>query len=406
VYYISSIFIFRSHIHHTHTHMSQPTTFVQRIKDQWSRLPGVPNIHQHPKARKAASIITRIGFISKAALYLAIGGLALNSAVQNNHQAASGPTQINENLRSTYVFLVIFVVGIFCYSAFALMFSIFDFDQMGHRGLMPCLARFGRVFSAGFYGYIGVNGVAILINVKNGTGGTSNEIVATLFKTPAGKGALVFLGITFCVVAIVYITYIIKPAKFRRELASEKMHPKLFYACVYIARVGALGRVFFFAAFGVELINAVVGTHGGSTGDTSVLGLAAVLNHLSAFCEPLMIVTASLIIVYAFWCLILARYRRLPAHFSERSALASVGLEWYLKHPKKQQTDNVVAHKEDGVVEMIHPGSTELKRRYSKFVDVDGPQEQVIDMTKSAEAPIKVLENARTSDVESGVPSS
>jgi len=380
--------------------MSTLTSFIPWIKERWSRLPSIPNIHQHPKARKAANIITRVGFISKAALYLAIGGLALNSVAQNNHQPASGPTQINENLRSTYIFLIIFTCGIFCYSAFALMFSIFDFDQMGHRGIMPCLARFGRVFSAGFYGYIGVNGVAILVNVKNGTTGTSNQIVATLFKTPVGKGALVFLGITFCVVALVYITYIIKPAKFRRELASEKMPPKLFYACVYVARVGALGRVLFFAAFGVELINAVVGTHGGTTGDTSVLGLAAVLNHLSAFCEPLMVVTASLIIIYAFWCLILARYRRLPAHFSERSALASVGLEWYLKHPKKQQNDNVEVHKEGPQLEMNVVESAELKRRYSKFVD----QEEVIDIRKSAEAPIKVLENAHTSDIESGVP--
>lgn len=353
-------------------------------------------------------IITRIGFIGKAALYIAIGSIAINAAVLHQRGGASGPAQISENLRSTYVFLVLFIAGIFCYSTFALLFAIFDFDQMGHKGLMPFLARFGRVFSAGFYGYIGVQGVAILISVKNAEGGTSNEIIATLFKSQAGKGAVVFLGITFLVVAIVYITYIIKPAKFRRELSSEKMHPTLYVVCVSIARVGALGRVFFFASFGGVLIQAVVGTHGGSTGDTGVLGLAAVLNHLAAFSVPLMIVTASLIIVYALWCLILSVFRRLPAHYSERAALAAVGIEYYRKHPDKvPKTGNVFVEFEnrDGNEEFLRvsaglplsavnknlqierdteqivpqPGSAKIQRRGSKFYD-DGNGNQFVKL--------------------------
>lgn len=53
---------------------------------------------------------------------------------------------------------------------------------------------------------------------------------------------VVFLGVVFLVVAIVYLNYMLRPSKFYRELASERMHPILFYACVTVARIGAGGR--------------------------------------------------------------------------------------------------------------------------------------------------------------------
>lgn len=59
--------------------------------------------------------------------------------------------------------------GLFCYCLFAIFYSIFDFDQIGHKGAGTKLKRFGRLFSAGFYGFIGVAGIQILLNVRQGS---------------------------------------------------------------------------------------------------------------------------------------------------------------------------------------------------------------------------------------------
>jgi len=288
----------------------------------------LPHLYSHRKFKKAATVITRVGFFAKAVLYSSMGVISLIAAVgQRRHP--EGPQSVIVNLRTTFgeVVVLVFVIGIFCYSAFAIFYSVFDLDQLGLKGAGAKLKRFGRLFSAGFYGFIGVAGFQILVSVKNNST-ISSELVAAMFRHKAGKAALSILGLIFMVVALVYFIYTFRPAKFRRELDSARMPRTLFVVSVWIARIGAIGRSMFFAAFGSVLLVAVARAHGKTTGDNEILGLEAVLTHIAAFNYTLLFVIGSLLTVYAIWCLILCAFRRLPAHPSENAALNVVGSRW------------------------------------------------------------------------------
>lgn len=132
---------------------------------------------------------------------------------------------------------------------------------------------------------------------------------------------IVVLGVVFLVVCLVYLNYAIRPAKFYRELATERMHPIMFHIAVTIARIGACGRyitliickehkisdhiinrVLFFGAFGVVLIDVVANDRGTDVGGTSVLGLEGVLLKIAEFNTTLLFVTGGLLFVYALWC--------------------------------------------------------------------------------------------------------
>eukprot|EP01111_Echinosteliopsis_oligospora_P007007 TRINITY_DN2153_c0_g1_i1.p1 TRINITY_DN2153_c0_g1~~TRINITY_DN2153_c0_g1_i1.p1 ORF type:complete len:492 (-),score=119.96 TRINITY_DN2153_c0_g1_i1:155-1630(-) len=291
----------------------------------------LPDIHSHPKFRKAAINITRAGFLGKAILYGAMGCIATIAAAGTDKEIdqAQGPQTVLQtfNSRGGEAALFFFAIGLMCYSVFAFLFCFFDFDQLGHHSAMAVLSRFGRIFSSGFYGFLAAYSIELLMKVRQGDSFTLS-LARYLFATTAGRVVLCFLGFVFFVVAIVYFSYIIKPAKFRRELASENMPPALFYTSVWIARGGAIGRVLFFGAFGGVMFDSVISNRGVQQGNQSILGFEGVLNRLALTSRSLLFVTGGFLMLYALWCLILSAFRRLPAHYNEKESLNCVGVRY------------------------------------------------------------------------------
>jgi len=227
-------------------------------------------------------------------------------------------------------------VGLFCYSIFAIFYAVFDIDRLGHHGAMPILSRFGRCFSAGFYAFLGVIAAQTTASVHQNND-LSSKLGRQLFSTVGGKCVIVFLGVVFIVVALVYIYYALRPAKFYRELASERMPSLLFHCAIIVARTGACGRILFFGAFGVVLIDVVAGDKGTDVDGTTVLGLEGVLLKIASFNKTLLFVTGGLLFIYAFWCFILCFFRRLPAHYSQEASVHALGTRWRVRKLEYQQ---------------------------------------------------------------------
>lgn len=296
----------------------------------------LPDVHDHPKFRRFASILVHIGFFAKALLYGSMGVVAMLAATSEEKYTAEGPETVIRDLRSTFglIITIILTAGLFCYSFFAIFYTVFDIDRLGHHGAMPVLSRFGRVFSAGFYAFLGVVSAQTAASVKhddNQNDSFSSQLGRDLFSTTWGKAVIIILGIVFIVVCIVYINYALRPAKFYRELATERMHPIMFHVAVTIARIGACGRILFFGAFGVVLIDVVAQNRGTDVGGSTVLGLEGVLLKIAEFNTTLLFVTGGLLFVYAVWCFILCFFRRLPAHYSQESAVHALGVRWRVK---------------------------------------------------------------------------
>jgi len=300
----------------------------------------LPDIHSHPKFRTVAINVTRVGFLGKAFLYGSMGCIAMIAASGADAaiDEAQGPQTVLENFgsRGGEASLFFFAIGLICYSIFAFLFCFFDFDQLGHHGAMPVLSRFGRVFSAGFYGFLAVYAIELILKVRRGSSFTLT-LAEVLFSTTPGRVVLCFLGFVFFVVAIVYFSYIIKPAKFRRELASENMPPTLFYTAVWIARGGSIGRVLFFGSFGGVMFDSVINNRGVQQGSQSILGFEGVLNRLALTSHVLLFITGAFLMLYALWCLILSAFRRLPAHYNEKESLNCVGVRYKVWKEARQQ---------------------------------------------------------------------
>lgn len=311
--------------------------WAQKFRDWNSTRPHLPDVHEHHGFRVAASVITHIGFFAKSILYGSMGIVAMLAA-SNNDYDAEGPESVIENLRTTFglVVTIVLTVGLFSYSFFAIFYAIFDIDRLGHHGAMPILSRFGRCFSAGFYAFLGVVAAQTTANISRNNNVSSN-LGRELFSTTGGQAVIVFLGIVFIVVAIVYANYAIRPAKFYRELATERMHPIMFHIAVTVARIGACGRILFFGAFGVVLIDVVANNRGTDINGTTVLGLEGVLLKIAEFSKTLLFVTGGLLFVYALWCFILCFFRRLPAHYSQEAAIHALGTRWKVRRMELQE---------------------------------------------------------------------
>eukprot|EP01113_Clastostelium_recurvatum_P044314 TRINITY_DN746_c0_g2_i2.p1 TRINITY_DN746_c0_g2~~TRINITY_DN746_c0_g2_i2.p1 ORF type:complete len:459 (+),score=117.16 TRINITY_DN746_c0_g2_i2:153-1529(+) len=276
----------------------------------------------------AAVWFTRVGFVSKSFLYAAMGVLAIIAAVDARN-SVSGPQRTFERLRDTLsaVVLAILIVGIFCYSCFGFFFGIFNVDRLP-GGVGSALKRFGRCVSACFYISLGINAIQILVNASNPDEEVNNELVAKMFRSAFGRAILALISICFFIVSVVYLFHVFSGKKFMTELATERMGRKRFWVFTTIARIGGLGRVLFFSTFGAIILQAIAQYNNGDTdkADPAILGLEAVLIRVADVSSFYLFLIGSLLFVYAIWAMILAVYRRLPAHQNADQARMAIGL--------------------------------------------------------------------------------
>ncbi|GAM22491.1 hypothetical protein SAMD00019534_056660 [Acytostelium subglobosum LB1] len=293
----------------------------------WIHLKYLLDIKNNKKFYLAAQIITRIGFLAKSLMYITLGCLSIAAAV-DKHRQPWGPAgafaELEEMFSGGVIFLLI--IGLWCYGSYGIFFVVFDIDQLGRKTAGAILKRFGRIFSSGFYFVLGIDAAQVLAHTRDGeTHSGTEQILTWLYKSIPGQIMVCVIALVFFVVAIVYFVYIIKPDKFKKELSTERMTKNLYYSALAFARIGAIGRSMFFAAFGSCLIEAIVKLHHGEQGDTTLLGFQGVFRAIAKFNSTLLFIIASLIVVYAFWCLWLVFFRRLPGHADAKVARELLG---------------------------------------------------------------------------------
>eukprot|EP01112_Ceratiomyxa_fruticulosa_P013641 TRINITY_DN3847_c0_g1_i1.p1 TRINITY_DN3847_c0_g1~~TRINITY_DN3847_c0_g1_i1.p1 ORF type:complete len:467 (-),score=103.48 TRINITY_DN3847_c0_g1_i1:149-1549(-) len=286
------------------------------------------------KFHRVATKFARAGFFFKALLYASISVLSISAAVDAKHHP-EGPQSLFQDLKNTLsaVFLVILIVGLFCYSSFGVFYGIFNIDQIPNKA-GNYLKRFGRCVSALFYGVLGIDGILILVNASDPDKENENEIVGKLFQSGAGQVLLVVLAAVFFIVSIVYFAHACRGNKFRCELATERLGRRRFLAFVTIARIGALGRVLFFGTFGGAICKLVSETNNGNANqneNSRALNIEGVLVIAAQFSPVFLFIVAALIFVYAFWNLILCVYRRIPAHNNQNEAIGVLGINKTLR---------------------------------------------------------------------------
>ena len=269
-----------------------------------------------------AILIGRLGFVTRGAVYLIVGWLALRAAVGVGTAATDkqGALEAIAQQREGAILLGVVAGGLLAYAAWSLVRAVFDPERRGHRagGL---LARAG-IGLAGL-SYAGLAFAAARLALGSDTAGQGSDAAtqdwtARVLGAPFGPPLVIVVGVILLVVAATEFVSAYT-TQFRQDLALEGLgadaqrwvtrltarRRRLFFPRV--GRAGLAARGVVFALIGLFLIEASRHDNAGEA-----VGLGGALQKLAE--QPdgdiWLGVAAAGLAMYGLFSLIEARYRR------------------------------------------------------------------------------------------------
>jgi len=249
--------------------------------------------------------IARVGLVAQGVSYGIVGVLALLLALGEGGSAESRTGALQTLAGSTLglVLLAALAIGFGCYAAWRLTQGILDREGEGTdaKGLAKRASYLGK---AAIYGVLLVSTIGV---IQDGRGGDSNEgkQTAGVFDWPAGRWIVLAVGIGIGVYALFQV--------FRAfsESFMDDMQGGLSKAEERSLRTvgigGLLGRAIVFGLISWFLVKAAV-----EFDPNEAVGLdGALLKLANAPYGPVLLgITAAGLVLYGFFCVAQARYRR------------------------------------------------------------------------------------------------
>ena len=257
-----------------------------------------------------AILIGRIGFVTRGAVYLIVGWLALRAAVGVGTAATDkqGALEAIAQQPDGAILLGVVASGLLAYAAWSLVRAVFDPERRGHRagGL---LARAG-IGLAGL-SYAGLAFAAARLALGSDTAGQGSDAAtqdwtARVLGAPFGPPLVIVVGVILLVVAATEFVSAYT-TQFRQDLALEGFGADAQRWVTRVGRAGLAARGVVFALIGLFLIEASRHDNAGEA-----VGLGGALQKLAE--QPdgdiWLGVAAAGLAMYGLFSLIEARYRR------------------------------------------------------------------------------------------------
>ncbi|MCB9948395.1 MAG: DUF1206 domain-containing protein [Rhodospirillaceae bacterium] len=129
---------------------------------------------------RGLKLMARLGYGSRGAVYLMIGGLATLTAIAGGGETVGSRGAVRELLRQPFgeVLVIAISLGLFCYAGWRVMQSLFDAEKHG-TGAKGLVIRAGLFVSAATHGFLGVYALSL--------------VVAAMASQGEGKGAIAWL---------------------------------------------------------------------------------------------------------------------------------------------------------------------------------------------------------------------
>jgi hypothetical protein len=254
----------------------------------------------------------RVGLVAKGVSYALIGILAIQIPLGQGGQAADRQGVLRQLATEDWgpAALIALAVGFACYAVWRVIEAVVDRQ---HEGRDPKgLAKRARSLGLGVL-YAG-SAAAALVVLRSGSsglggGGTGDEKqeTARVLDWPAGRWIVLAVALGFLADGL-YNVYRAVTTKFRKRLKTGEMGPGTERAAVASGVFGHLARGVVFALIGVFLGKAAI-----EYDPSEAVGIDGALLKLAQHDQgPLLLgAVAAGLIIYALYCLVEARYRKI-----------------------------------------------------------------------------------------------
>jgi hypothetical protein len=254
--------------------------------------------------------MARYGIAAKGVSYGLVGALAFAVALSDTGKATSREGALEIVVDESYgtLLVVALALGFASYALWRLAQAIFDRGGEG-SGVKALAKRAGYLGRAGIYAMLTFAAVQLL---GGGSEGSANEVVeedrvtARVLDWPAGRWVVALMGIAW-VGAGVYNAYRAFTQNFEENWNTADMSPPERRWLPRVSAVGLLSRFVVFSLIGGFLVKAAY-----EYDPQEAIGLDGALRKVvqASYGQALLLVVATGLLCYAFFCLVEARYRR------------------------------------------------------------------------------------------------
>jgi len=219
--------------------------------------------------------LVRLGYLSKALVYILVGALAFRVAAgMRGGRITDQGGSLYVVLREPYghTMLMVVAVGLLTYAAWRIMGAILGWQRHAYAGY---LARASTVIRGFVYGAIGVKAMRLALGLRGGNSGPE-PLVRQALKWPFGDWLILVAAIGMAWYGIVQINDAIK-GRLEPDLDAATLRRRAGDWALPVARAGIGARAVLMILLAFGLLRAAVAHRASAAGglDTSLLILKA-----------------------------------------------------------------------------------------------------------------------------------
>ena len=254
--------------------------------------------------------LARLGYASKGAVYIIIGGLTAAAAFRGSSRGGDSQSAFSFILDQPFgrVLILIVALGLCGYAAWRIISAITDGEHRGSdtKGLA---IRAGSFLRGAVYAFLAIEAIRLSIGGRRGGGSDQNaeHWASRVMDAPFGRWLVVIAGLGIVGYGV-YQLYRAWKAKLGKKLHLPWSTDRFRSRLVAISRFGIAARAIVFLLIGYSVARAAWNRN-----PDEAQGTSGALEQVGAFSQWLLIAVAMGVIAYGVYQLLNARYRRIEA---------------------------------------------------------------------------------------------
>jgi hypothetical protein len=259
------------------------------------------------RSKRLILIAGQIGYVTKGAFYIILGGLALNAAIRTGQTHLQLHQVLLDILVQPYGQLILgsMILGMAGYSIWRLLQSVLDLDQKGN-GASGLIQRVSYLFSAAGYTAIAYSSMKLLLGKTSAQAAVSiKKVIDLIFGWPLGPVLIGLVGVIFFGISF-FQFYRAISGRFRKTMDWQDIRPVMKQVLLFLGRAGYSARGILYLLISLSLIMASVTFHPSMAG-----GFGTAFQTLDSMQQVPWIlgIVATGVIFYGLFAVSLARYR-------------------------------------------------------------------------------------------------
>lgn len=202
--------------------------------------------------------LARLGYGSKALIYVIVGGLAGAAATNRGGAVTDTSGALRVILRQPFgqIVLLVLAVGLCGYAVWRVLDAVTDPDRHG-TDVGGLVTRIGNVIRGVVYGALGIEAFRLAQGLRGSTGGDTRLWVARIMDIPLGDW---IVGVAGAIVVVYGISEVVSSFKAHidESIDLSVIPARLRRAAIDVSRFGVGARGVILSVLGVFLVRAAI----------------------------------------------------------------------------------------------------------------------------------------------------